>query len=256
MGWVFLIICLIALVSVLSWGVITMGIGGQYNSKWSNKIMRYRVVIQAIALLVFVLLLALSSNNKKIFMVTLNKIYTRSGDKGETSLVGGQRVSKHSLRPDAFGEVDELNSLIGLVRIYSKTSKIIDKILIRIQNELFDLGADLATPELHNDQKLNLRITLNQVSRIEKEIDLLNNNLQSLDSFVLPGGSELASWLHLSRTVARRAERKITKLASEEAINVEILHYINRLSDLLFVMARFANNKGKLDILWQPGKTT
>ena len=189
-------------------------------------------------------------------MVTLNKIYTRSGDKGETSLVGGQRVSKHSLRPEAFGEVDELNSLIGLVRIYSKTNKIIDGTLKRIQNELFDLGADLATPELNNDQKLNLRITSNQVSRIEKEIDLLNNNLQSLDSFVLPGGSELASWLHLSRTVARRTERKITKLASEEAINVEILHYINRLSDLLFVMARFANNNGKLDILWQPGKTT
>lgn len=189
-------------------------------------------------------------------MVTLNKIYTRTGDKGETGLVGGLRVSKHSLRPDAFGEVDELNSIIGLTRNFLKNEKKMDNILVRIQNELFDLGADLATPEMINNKKIDLRITPKQVSRIEKEIDELNNNLQSLKSFVIPGGSEISSWLHLSRTVARRAERKITKLASEEAINVEIMHYINRLSDLLFVMARFANNLGERDILWEPGKTT
>ncbi len=190
-------------------------------------------------------------------MVTLNKIYTRTGDKGETVLVGGLKVAKHSLRPDAFGEVDELNSIIGIVRTYiskDKQSELND-ILERIQNELFDLGADLATPKISKDSDKVLRITSSQVKRLENEIDKFNKDLNALKSFVLPGGSKLSSWLHLARTATRRAERKITKLASEEGINNEVIIYINRLSDLLFVMARHCNDNGKADILWQTGLT-
>ena len=190
-------------------------------------------------------------------MVTLNKIYTRTGDKGETVLVGGLKVAKHSLRPDAFGEVDELNSIIGIVRTYiSKDEKSeLNDILEKIQNELFDLGADLATPKNSKNSDKILRITSSQVKRLETEIDKFNKDLNELKSFVLPGGSKLSSWLHLARTSTRRAERKITKLASEEGINNEVIIYINRLSDLLFVMARYCNNNGKADILWQPGVT-
>ena len=190
-------------------------------------------------------------------MVILNKIYTRTGDKGETFLVGGLKVAKHSLRPDAFGEVDELNSIIGIVRTYickDKQSGLND-ILEKIQNELFDLGADLATPENSKNSDKILRITSSQVKRLENEIDKFNKDLNELKSFVLPGGSKLSSWLHLARTSTRRAERKITKLASEEGINNEVIIYINRLSDLLFVMARYCNDNGKADILWQPGVT-
>ena len=190
-------------------------------------------------------------------MVTLNKIYTRTGDKGETFLVGGLKVAKHSLRPDAFGEVDELNSIIGIVRTYiSKDEKSeLNDILEKIQNELFDLGADLATPKNSKNSDKILRITSSQVKRLETEIDKFNKDLNELKSFVLPGGSKLSSWLHLARTSTRRAERKITKLASEEGINNEVIIYINRLSDLLFVMARYCNDNGKADILWQPGVT-
>ena len=190
-------------------------------------------------------------------MVTLNKIYTRTGDKGETFLVGGLKVAKHSLRPDAFGEVDELNSIIGIVRTYicRDEQSGLNDILEKIQNELFDLGADLATPEINKDSDKVLRITSSQVKRLENEIDKFNKDLNELKSFVLPGGSKLSSWLHLARTATRRAERKITKLASEEGINNEVIIYINRLSDLLFVMARYCNDNGKADILWQPGVT-
>ena len=190
-------------------------------------------------------------------MVTLNKIYTRTGDKGETFLVGGLKVAKHSLRPDAFGEVDELNSIIGIVRTYiSKDEQSeLNDILEKIQNELFDLGADLATPENSKNSDKILRITSSQVKRLENEIDKFNKDLNELKSFVLPGGSKLSSWLHLARTATRRAERKITKLASEEGINNEVIIYINRLSDLLFVMARYCNDNGKADVLWQPGVT-
>jgi len=190
-------------------------------------------------------------------VVTLNKIYTRTGDKGETVLVGGLKVAKHSLRPDAFGEVDELNSIIGIVRTYiskDEQSELNDA-LEKIQNELFDLGADLATPENSKNSDQILRITSSQVKRLENEIDKFNKDLNELKSFVLPGGSKLSSWLHLARTTTRRAERKITKLASEEGINNEVIIYINRLSDLLFVMARYCNDNGKADILWQPGLT-
>ena len=184
-------------------------------------------------------------------MVKLNKIYTRTGDNGETGLVNGQRVSKHARRPAAFGEVDELNSVIGLARQHTNPDT--DKMLARIQNDLFDLGADLATPELDDDSKA-LRITAAQVSRLEAEIDEMNAELAPLTSFILPGGSALSTWLHMARTVARRAERRMTELAVEEVVNENAMRYINRLSDHLFVMARAMNGNGASDVLWVPGE--
>ena len=186
-------------------------------------------------------------------MVKLNKIYTRTGDDGTTSLVGGGRVSKHARRPSAFGEVDELNSVLGLARLHCKNGADMpgmDAQLARIQNDLFDLGADLATAE---ETAPALRITTDQVNRLEQEIDAVNANLQPLTSFILPGGSELAAWLHLGRTVARRAERQMTELAVEEPVNEAAMQYINRVSDLLFVLARHANGDGQNDVLWVPG---
>ena len=186
-------------------------------------------------------------------MVKLNKIYTRTGDDGTTSLVGGGRVSKHARRPSAFGEVDELNSVLGLARLHCKNGADmagIDAQLARIQNDLFDLGADLATAE---ETAPALRITTDQVTRLEQEIDAVNANLQPLTSFILPGGTELAAWLHLGRTVARRAERQMTELAVEEPVNEAAMQYINRVSDLLFVLARHANGVGQSDVLWVPG---
>ena len=187
-------------------------------------------------------------------MVKLNKIYTRTGDDGQTVLVGGQRVAKHAKRPIAFGEIDELNSVIGITRNFIIDTEM-DTMLARIQNDLFDLGADLATPEREEDFT-SLRITENQVKRLEKEIDSLNSGLSDLSSFILPGGSPLSSWLHFARTVARRAEREIASLAAEEPINKFAMHFINRLSDHLFVLARVANNNGKGDVLWVPGAET
>ncbi len=181
-------------------------------------------------------------------MVKLNKIYTRTGDSGETSLVNGARVSKHSRRPAAFGEVDELNSVIGLARRH--TSGEADEMLARVQNDIFDLGADLATPE---SDKPALRITAAQVTRLETEIDAMNAELNPLTSFILPGGSEVSAWLHLGRTVSRRAERRMTELAIEEPVNEAAMQYINRLSDHLFVLARRMNDNGAADILWVPG---
>lgn len=186
-------------------------------------------------------------------MVKLNKIYTRTGDDGTTSLVGGGRVSKHARRPSAFGEVDELNSVLGLARLHCKNGADMagmDAQLARIQNDLFDLGADLATAE---ETAPALRITTDQVTRLEQEIDTVNANLQPLTSFILPGGTELAAWLHLGRTVARRAERQMTELAVEEPVNEAAMQYINRVSDLLFVLARHANGDGQSDVLWVPG---
>ena len=186
-------------------------------------------------------------------MVKLNKIYTRTGDDGTTSLVGGGRVSKHARRPSAFGEVDELNSVIGLTRLNCQDSdrlRAVDSQLARIQNDLFDLGADLATVD---ETVPALRITQTQVKRLEQEIDAVNANLQSLTSFILPGGKPLAAWFHLGRTVARRAERRMTELAVEEPVNEAAMQYINRVSDLLFVLARHANGDGEHDVLWIPG---
>ena len=184
-------------------------------------------------------------------MVKLNKIYTRTGDGGDTSLVDGRRVAKHSRRPAAFGEVDEANSVIGLARLH--TSDDADEMLSRIQNDLFDLGADLATPEGDSPA---LRITGDQVTRLETEIDDMNSSLEPLKSFILPGGTEAAAWLHLARTVVRRAERRMTELATEEVVNDTAMKYVNRLSDHLFVLARILNDGGKTDILWRPGQNS
>ena len=186
-------------------------------------------------------------------MVKLNKIYTRTGDSGETSLVNGMRISKHARRPSAFGDIDEANSAIGLARLHCADNTKADAMLARIQNDLFDLGADIATPETDNPA---LRITESQVSRLETEIDIMNDDLEPLNSFILPGGSAASAWLHLARTVIRRAERHLTKLATEEVVNQAAMRYVNRLSDHLFVLARRLNNNGKTDILWRPGENS
>ena len=184
-------------------------------------------------------------------MVRLTKIYTRGGDRGETSLGNGARVAKDSLRVEAFGAVDEANACIGLARLH--TSGELDAMLARIQNDLFDLGADLCTPEGGERRSGALRVVPEQVRRLEVEIDTMNADLAPLNSFVLPGGSAASAALHLARTTARRAERAITALAREETVGETARHYINRLSDHLFVAARQANDKGAGDILWVPG---
>ena len=182
-------------------------------------------------------------------MVKIDKIYTKGGDAGQTSLGSGERVYKHSLRINAQGDIDETNAAIGLARLHSEPETL--KSLTRIQNDLFDLGADIARPGSNIDG--NLRIQSSQVSWLEAEIDNVNGTLEPLRSFILRGGSETAAFLHFACTICRRAERSMTALAEEEAINAEALKYINRLSDLLFVMARQANDKGRDDILWVPG---
>jgi cob(I)alamin adenosyltransferase len=190
-------------------------------------------------------------------MVKLTRIYTRGGDKGSTSLGTGARVKKHDLRVAAYGSVDEANATLGLARQHTKALPALDDMLFRIQNDLFDLGADLCRPPDPNEagaERPPLRMSPPQVERLEQEIDRLNANLQALTSFVLPGGSAAAANLHLARTVARRAERDITALAETEPVNPVAIQYINRLSDLLFVMARIANRNGVDDLLWVPGQ--
>lgn len=190
-------------------------------------------------------------------MVRLNKIYTRTGDDGTTALVTGPRRLKHDLRVDAYGTIDETNSTIGIARLHTGGMPELDAMLMRIQNDLFDLGADLAAPETGETLSYEpLRVIEAQVTRIEGEIDQLNANLDPLKSFILPGGSPAAAHLHLARTVARRAERIMVELSrfEGETIDEPALKYINRLSDFLFVAARFANDGGKADILWVPGK--
>ena len=184
-------------------------------------------------------------------MVSLTKIYTRGGDKGQTSLGSGERVAKHDLRVAAYGTSDEANSVIGIVRLH--TSGDADAMLSRIQNDLFDLGADLCTPEGANKSEGALRLAAQQVLRLESEIDQMNDNLANLTSFILPGGSPASAYLHLARTVCRRCERLITELAETEPVNTDIIKYMNRLSDHLFVMARHLNDDGKADVLWLPG---
>ncbi|MBT5646636.1 MAG: cob(I)yrinic acid a,c-diamide adenosyltransferase [Rhodospirillaceae bacterium] len=187
-------------------------------------------------------------------MVKLDKIYTRGGDGGETSLGDGSRVAKYSLRVHAQGDIDETNAMIGLARRFADPETT-DAVLSRIQNDLFDLGADVTRPgDDHTDG--NLRIQPGQVDRLEGEIDEANENLEPLRSFVLRGGTDFAASLHLACTVCRRAERVLTALAAEEPINTHGLKYLNRLSDLLFVMARAANDDGKTDVLWKPGQNT
>ena len=192
-------------------------------------------------------------------MVKLNKIYTRTGDDGTTGLGTGERRSKHDLRIDAFGTVDETNAAIGMVRLYTGSADpLVDAMLGRIQNDLFDLGADLCTPETDEPPPYEpLRIIPAQVSRLETEIDQLNEALSPLNSFVLPGGTPAAAHLHLARTICRRAERIMVELAldPDEKIGANALHYINRLSDFLFVASRYVNEKGAGDVLWVPGAT-
>ena len=184
-------------------------------------------------------------------MVTLSKIYTRGGDKGETSLGGGKRVAKHSIRVSAYGTSDEANGVIGIVRIYTNGEA--DAMLARIQNDLFDLGADLCTPHDAARKDGALRVTMAQVERLESEIDAMNETLEPLNSFVLPGGTPAGAHLHLARTVVRRCERLLTELATTEPVTEEALKYTNRLSDHLFVLSRYVNDGGKLDVLWKPG---
>ena len=184
-------------------------------------------------------------------MVRLTRIYTRGGDTGETSLGDGSRVAKPDLRVAAFGTVDEANAAIGLARLHAAAE--IDAMLARIQNDLFDLGADLSTPESGRRGKEALRILASQVERLEREIDAMNAELTPLDSFVLPGGTPCAAHLHLARTVVRRAERVAAELARRDKINPEALKYLNRLSDHLFVLSRYVNDKGARDVLWKPG---
>ena len=189
-------------------------------------------------------------------MVQLTRIYTRGGDKGSTSLGSGKRVKKHDLRVTAYGTVDEANAAVGVARLHTAGKELggdIDVMLNRIQNDLFDLGADLCQPEDPKDYP-PLRVVEAQVERLEQEIDRLNAELQPLKSFVLSGGTPAAAYLHLARTIARRAERDITALMEHEEINPAALRYINRLSDLLFVMARYVNDKGQADVLWVPGQ--
>lgn len=186
-------------------------------------------------------------------MVRLDKIVTKAGDGGKTRLVTGEPVSKASARVAAYGAVDETNSAIGVARLHTNAKPTLDAILERVQNDLFDLGADLATPHAPDLKFEPLRIQLSQVDRLEAEVDQLNEQLEPLTSFILPGGSPAAAHLHLARAIARRAERDIVALADVEEISPDAIKFMNRLSDLLFVAARYANELGKADLLWKPG---
>ncbi|PRY93449.1 ATP:cob(I)alamin adenosyltransferase [Hasllibacter halocynthiae] len=186
-------------------------------------------------------------------MVVLNKIYTKTGDAGETALGDGARVAKHALRVQAYGTVDEVNATLGLARLHGGE---MDPKLSSVSNDLFDLGADLCRPDHEKDAEAEyppLRITAAQVARLEGEIDVMNADLEPLRSFILPGGTPLAAHLHLCRTVCRRAERLVVELATMESINHEAVRYLNRLSDWFFVAGRVANDGGQADVLWVPG---
>jgi cob(I)alamin adenosyltransferase len=189
-------------------------------------------------------------------MVVLNKIYTRTGDAGTTALGTGDRVSKHDIRVETYGTADEVNAVLGMARLHSAASPDLDAMLGRIQNDLFDLGADLCFPDKGEPLDYEpLRVTSAQVDRLESEIDALNADLDPLNSFILPGGSPLAAHLHHARTVSRRAERLCVALSDVEPgqVSEAVTKYLNRLSDFLFVAARSANDNGKADILWTPG---
>ena len=187
-------------------------------------------------------------------MVVLNKIYTKTGDAGETALGNGARVAKHSLRVTSYGTVDECNATVGLARLHAEGP--LDAQLAMIQNDLFDLGADLCRPDMEKDAEAEyppLRMAGAQVLRLEGEIDAMNDALDPLRSFILPGGSLLAAYLHLCRTVSRRAERLTVELATMEHVNPAAVQFLNRLSDWFFVASRIANNNGRDDVLWVPG---
>ena len=188
-------------------------------------------------------------------MVVLNRIYTRTGDDGTTALGSGERRPKHDLRIGAYGTVDETNAAIGIVRLHLSDARDLDAMLGLIQNDLFDLGADLAVPQREGKAE-RLRMLSSQVERLEHDIDTLNARLAPLTSFVLPGGTPAAAHLHLARTICRRAERIIVELRDQpgEEVSADALKYVNRLSDLLFVASRFMNGKGETDVLWAPGQ--
>jgi len=187
-------------------------------------------------------------------MVTLSRIYTKTGDAGDTGLGDGSRVPKDQVRVVAYGEVDELNAVLGLALAQAPQSPE-SELLRSIQNDLFDLGADLCFPPSSDEKPgARLRVSAQEVARLEAAIDRLNGPLAPLNSFILPGGSIPAAWLHLARTVCRRAERSVVSLMRKESVNAQVLIYLNRLSDLLFVLARVANGQGKSDVLWTPGK--
>jgi cob(I)alamin adenosyltransferase len=189
-------------------------------------------------------------------MVVLSKIYTRTGDDGTTALGSGRRVTKYDLRVECYGTLDETNAALGLARLHTRSDQALDAMLVRIQNDLFDLGAELCYPDESKDARGRLSVSDAQVERLESEIDAFNRELQPLRSFVLPGGTQAASFLHLARTISRRAERLMVALAARpnEPVGGSALRYINRLSDFLFVAARYANDKGQSDVLWVPGQ--
>lgn len=191
-------------------------------------------------------------------MVSLNKIVTKTGDRGTTRLATGEEVVKHSARVAAYGAVDETNAAIGVARLHLAGRAALDEIFVRVQNDLFDLGADLATPEREQPLPFEaLRIQENQVDRLEAEVEAINAALAPLTSFILPAGTPAAAHLHLARTIARRAEREVSALMADpnERVSPAALKYLNRLSDLLFVAARAANDDGRADVLWKPGAT-
>jgi len=190
-------------------------------------------------------------------MVVLNRIYTRTGDDGTTALGSGERRVKYDLRIEAYGTIDEVNAAIGLARLYTASDAHIDAMLARIQNDLFDLGADLCSPDKGKGPGgERLAIVDGQVARLEQEIDTLNAGLAPLRSFVLPGGTPAAAALHLARTICRRAERLIVELSHrpDESVSAAVIKYVNRLSDFLFVASRYVNDNGARDVLWVPGK--
>ena len=184
-------------------------------------------------------------------MIKLNKIYTKTGDDGDTALGDGERVLKDSLRVSAYGNVDELNASIGIITLYANTE--LKRKLKNIQNDLFDVGADLCVP-ISDKNKDRLRLSTNQIETLELEIDDMNSILEPLDSFVLPGGCRSATFLHMARTICRRAERSVVSLRSREKINDNTLVYLNRLSDWLFVASRVENQENSSEVLWAPGK--
>jgi cob(I)alamin adenosyltransferase len=186
-------------------------------------------------------------------MVRLDKIVTKAGDGGRTRLATGEPVSKTHARVEAYGAVDEANSALGVARLHTSADPVLDPILDRAQNDLFDLGADLATPHADDLKFEPLRIQPSQTDRLEREVEQLNEKLSPLTSFILPGGTPAAAHLHLARAIARRAERAIVALAEVESISPEAVKYANRLSDLLFVAARYANDQGRADLMWKPG---
>ena len=188
-------------------------------------------------------------------MVVLNRIYTRTGDDGTTALGSGERRPKYDLRVEAYGTVDETNAAIGVARLHLASAPELDRMLGLIQNDLFDLGADLAVPQ-RDGKGERLRVLSSQVERLERDIDALNEKLAPLTSFILPGGTPAAAYLHVARTVCRRAERVMVELAAkqEEPVSEGAIHYMNRLSDFLFVASRAANNNGAGDVLWVPGQ--